>query len=434
MVSSRRKPGELQSWRQVIKKLSFEGEARGDMNKAIKRFFATASLMPLAVMLPINLTATPTPTPFRSSEFSDAYGLENNGNTLDIAAGTEYDYQVDVSGLDVNLACVKNNYVTVKSARVDILRLGCAKIIGSPRNSAEESAQAYAQANHLGVWAPVSSASATPSSSAPSTVSPTPGTSVRRGPWFGAVFHWLGAHISLVLAILSCPVIIWLVRRFSIFLHKRKVNIIIVGVVAAGKTVLWTRWRELYDPSPQPSFSRVEARIEPVELRKWTLLPTVIDTPGTQPEHLLSEVLRTRGISRAVRSRTKHVLVQVLSPCRDDAPRKGADFAVPDTHYVAEQLGYTESLPLALARQQDPRIKLDMVIMFVTKFDLFSDANPKDSPRAALNDIELMFKKHQKIMRDACKGSDIPFTWIIGSSKKEWGIEDLKKSINRIIQ
>lgn len=378
-----------------------------------------AYLLPLAIILAPTPGPTVSPVPFKSFNYSGVYQLENNGTILDMDVGRETDYHVDVSGLAVNLSCASSHVVDLDAARLELLRMGCARIIGTLRSPDEENAEKYAKAHHLGMWAP----SVSPSS-----------TTSKRHSWITVLLHWISVNIGLVLAILSCPVLVWLTRRISILFHKRRVNIIIAGVVAAGKTGLWTRWREQYDPSPNPSTSRVAARIDPVQLLNWTLLPNIIDIPGTQPEHLLAEVLRPRGINRAARARTKNVLVHVLSPCRQYAPPAGTQFATIDPIYVAEQKGYTESLPLALVRQHDPRLRLDLVIMFATKFDLFDSVNPKDAQGPALHNIEQVFKDHQKIIREACKEADVPFKWIVGSSKKEWGVEDLKNTVNRIIQ
>ena len=298
-----------------------------------------------------------TPTPFNSFTFSGAYQLENNGNTLDVGTGNEVEYHIDVSGLSVNLSCAKNFTLDLNAVRVELLRNGCARIVGTARDPAEQAAQEQAKASHLGIWAP--SASSSPTATAGES-SPT-ATAGERHSWIANFFHWINTHklvsFSTGLAILGSPLLLmflaWIVR----LAHKRKVNIIIAGVSAAGKTALWTRWREQYDPNPQPSTSRAVARLEPVELRKWTLQPKVIDTPGTQPEHMLAEILRPKGFRGAIaKSRTKHVLVYVVSPCSQQSAAPSGPF---DAIYIAKQEGHASSLPLALVRQHDPRIKLE---------------------------------------------------------------------------
>ena len=132
-----------------------------------------------------------------------------------------------------------------------------------------------------------------------------------------------------------------------------------------------------------------------------------------------------------MKSRTKHVLVYVVSPCSlPTAPPSGPFDAI----YIAKQEGHASSLPLALVRQHDPRIRLNLVIMFATKFDLLDNVHPKDSVGSARADMTTAFKPHRELIQAACKEANIPFKWIIGSAERNWAIDELRISLGKVLQ
>lgn len=387
----------------------------------MKRIVVSAYFLPVAAMSVVQQAPSPPSVITSTYPYSNPYGLSNNGRTLEVAVGTETNYGIDVSGLQVNLACAHTiGDLNLKKARITLLDNGCASIIGTPLDSAESGAQAKAKSKKIGIWAP----DATPTETKPA--------------GNGGLIHWLLTHklisfasVGVVLAVLNSP---WLVKFFGWllgFLHKRKVKIIIAGATSAGKTGLWTRWREQYDHNPSPTRSVNRSKLNPVELRKWTLEPIAIDTAGSRPQDVLQGIIRPRGLrGRLWQARTKHVLVYVVSPTPTPTAASGKQF---DQLFIAKQEGYTH-LPLALISNSDPRFKLDLVVMFATKYDLLDNVPPKDSGGTAPADMSKAFGPHRELLSSACKRANVPFTWLIGSAERDWSIDQLTRSLGQVIQ
>ena len=394
------------------------------MTRVIRLAICSASMIHVA----ISGFANPAPPTPASSPYSFifAYGISNNGNTLNVAAGAQTNYNVNVTGLRVNLQCAKKtHFSSLANARTDLLTQGCAKIVGTPLDTAEENAQATAKSDHVGIWAVK------------------PGRNQRTSPGFIArSWHWIEKHklasISLVLAILAAPLLWKLAAWVAQLFYKRKVNIIIAGVPAAGKTGLWIAWKDEYELGPAgqikglaPTVGVRRTGLEPVELRKWTLQPFITDTAGAEPWRVLEGIRRPRGLRGAIlQRRTKRVLVYVVAPCPQEEVASGDPF---DTDYIKTQFGYT-SLPVAIIGQGDPRIKPNMVIMFATKFDLVSPASVQESDGTAASKVAVAFQQHREFVESACRQANIPFTWLVGSAVRGWNIAQLRKILAGVVK
>jgi hypothetical protein len=342
--------------------------------------------------------------------------ISNNGRTLEIGEGNETDYNIDISGLYVDLGCVENARLSnVSDIRAELLKQGCARIVGAPTDAAEQTAQAQAKANHIGLWSQPSGA--------------------------GKFVQWVKTHklisipsIGLLLAVLASP-LLWLLFRWIIkVFFRRKVNIIITGAASAGKTGLWMAWKDEYNAGEisgiPPTAGTHRAKIEPVMLDKWTLQPALIDVAGAEPYNVLQGIQSPRGLKGVVvRQRTKRVLLYVVAPTPEETKANGSPF---DASYIAMQKGYAH-LPVAIIGQHNPSIRPDLVIMFATKFDLLSDKEPTNSnPKA--NEMVTAFRSHRELVESTCKRANIPFRWIIGSAKNNWNIGLLRKSLWEVIK
>lgn len=378
---------------------------------------SAALLAPIAFAF-MSIWSNPSPpAPITHFSYISPYQISTNGRALQVAAGNETDYNVDISGLRVNLKCAENvTFSSINSIRLDLLRQGCAQIIGGPLDSAEKNAQAQAQANHVGFWAQSSG--------------------------IGKFLQWIKTHklisypgIILFLAILSSPLLLKFGRWIYQLFYKRKVKIIIAGVAAAGKTGLWKAWRDEYAVISKidPTVGMEPAGIEPVTLEKWTLRPTLIDAAGGEAWYVLQEIQGARGlvgiIGRITRRRTKRVLVYVVAPSPQEEATVGAVF---DESYVVKQEGYAY-LPMAIIKQNDPKIRPDLVMMFATKFDLLSKISPNDADGNEVAELERVFESHRKLVESACTAANIPFVWIVGSAKRGWNIDKLRKGLGKLI-
>jgi hypothetical protein len=374
-------------------------------------------LAPIA-FIAVGVWSSPSPpTSFNRFTFTNPYQISNNGDTLKLAIGSETDYNIDISGLQVDLKCAESVSISsIYSVRVDLLRQGCARIIGVPANSTERNAQAQAQVSHLGLW------------TQPSGVT--------------SLYQWIKTHkiisyssTGLFLALISSPFILKLCRWIIDIFYRKKVRIILAGVASVGKTGLWTAWKDEYTAITQlhPTVGMQPTTIAPVMLERWTLHPTLIDAAGGEAWHVLKEIQGPRGLRGIIgtisRRRTKRVLVYVVAPCPQEDGAIGATF---DAGYVGKQEGYA-SLPMAIIRQSDPKIRPDLVIMFGTKFDILSGISPNDSDGTAIAEMQKNFTPHLQLISSACTTANIPFAWIIGSAKRRWNIDQLRKCLGQVI-
>jgi hypothetical protein len=241
----------------------------------------------------------------------------------------------------------------------------------------------------------------------------------------------------LILAAAASPWLIKFAGLIVAFFYRRRIDIIIAGAAAAGKTGLWRAWKDEYslgasgqiaDLAPTSGIQR--AGIEKVMLEKWTLQPTLIDAGGAEPWHVLAGIQGTKGFKGVIRRRRKRVLLYVVAPCVDEEVASRDPF---DESYIAKQEGYT-SLPMALIRQPDRKARPHLVVMFATKFDLLSNISPRDSDGKQVEKMAVTFKQHRELVESTCNAAKVPFTWIVGSAKRGWGIDQLRISLAKVIK
>jgi hypothetical protein len=376
-----------------------------------------AFLLLFALWLPASASQA-SPSPFSTSSFLNIYQITSNGQQLYVARYGEVDYSVDTSGLYIDVTCAQNAQLsTVDNIRIDLLRQGCARITGTPLDSAEEAAQAQAKAAHVGLW-----------------------SQPRSG--VGRVAEWAKKHqlisastLVLVLAVVGCVPLIKLIGWLVALFYRRKVDVIIAGTPAAGKTGLWTEWKDYYSSGTSGQISNLpvtsgvhKTPVEPIMLEKWTLQPTLVDIGGAEPWHVLEGIQGPRGLRGAIRRKRKRVLLYVVAPCAEETV---SGQPINET-YVAKQAGYSY-FPVAIIKQPAAKVRPDSVIMFATKFDLLSAISPGDSNGNEAEKIASTFKEHHDLVKNACETSKVPFTWIIGSAKRGWGIEQLRKSVEKVM-
>jgi hypothetical protein len=391
-----------------------------------QRLGAFVALIALG-LVPASSTPAP-PSPYGTSSVLNILQI-STGNKLQVVQYYGTYYNVDISGLHVDLTCAQNARLsTINNVRIDLIRQGCARIIGAPADSAEEMAQAQAKANHVGLWAPPK---------------PKPKPQSRPSSWH-KVLEWIKKHqlvsastIGLILAAAASPWLIKFAGWIVAFFYRRRVDIIIAGAAAAGKTGLWRAWKDEYSPGASGQItalaptSRVErTEIEKVMLEKWTLQPTLIDAGGAEPWHVLTGIQGTKGFRGVIRRRRKRVLLYVVAPCVDEEVASGDPF---DKGYIAKQEGYT-SLPTALIGQPDRKRRPNLVIVFATKFDLLSNISPRDSDGKQVERMAFAFKEHRELVESACNTAKIPYTFIVGSAKRGWGIDQLRINLAKVMK
>jgi hypothetical protein len=390
--------------------------------------FSAFLILILFGLAPASASPAP-PSPYDTSSVLNILQISTaNGNQLQVAQFNGTYYNVDISGLRVDLECAQNAKLsTLANIRIDLIRQGCARITGVPASQAEETAQSQAQASHIGLWA-----------------RPEPKPKPHPVSWFRHVVEWVKKHqlisattIGLILTAAASPWLIRFVGWILAFFYRRRVDIIIAGARSAGKTGLWLAWKDEYNPGASgqitglaPTAGVEKARIDDVTLEKWTLVPTLIDAGGAEPWHVLEAIQGTSAFKRAMRRRRKRVLLYVVAPCVDEQVATPEPF---DENYIARQEGYT-SLPMALIRQPDRKARPHLVIMFATKFDLLSKISPRDSDGKQAERMATTFRQHRELVESTCRDAKVPFTWIVGSAKRTWGIDQLRISLAKVLR
>jgi hypothetical protein len=158
----------------------------------------------------------------------------------------------------------------------------------------------------------------------------------------------------------------------------------------------------------------------------------IIDPPGASADRLTDLLLG--GDPGAMRA-----LVVALAPVRMDrwdktsndprlAPKPEPFGQFVDNEYVQEQFGALQ-LPMGILSSSSLRrfdARFDLVVVFITKFDLFSYTDQIDNThgRTMMNEV---FKDHIDRIAQACtrRGLAKPVV-IVGSANKAWGYTELE--------
>jgi len=302
-----------------------------------------------------------------------------------------------------------------KPAR-QLLEIGFARL-RSPENASSDlrNAQIKAQNLRLGMWkGGTSIAQATDNPSAES-----------GGGRIATVVRFIKNVPTLAWALLGTLSVLGIsVAQLGSFLHKKyyiekRVNMLVIGEEAAGKTALLLR---LHDPriSPeillgtQPTMAIVKSRLrDPIPYSgRFQIYPQPVDVPGSK-----------YGMALDSLHDKYDVLLIVLSHNKERAAKE------PDVEYIAHQLELVRILVAGAIDSKRMR-KPKALILFISKFELLSQLPPWDSGAAAARRrVDVIFGGHITTARDAAKRNNIPFTNIVGSSVANWNCESVTKFI-----
>jgi hypothetical protein len=201
--------------------------------------------------------------------------------------------------------------------------------------------------------------------------------------------------------------------------NQRKIDALIIGMAAAGKTAFVEAWREsnvseddLLNLNPTISPATV-GHSTPIPFGRYEIYPYVTDTPGSNPGIVLDEIIGNR---RHIR---KTVWIIVLAPVQLNRHPVSTRF---DDSYILQQQGYVDSFVSAVLTARSIT-KPRLVVAFISKFDLYSTAPPNDTSSASARQaLETAFAPHLTAIKDACATQDITYRLIVGSSVKRWSI------------
>ncbi|MEV0900990.1 GTPase domain-containing protein [Actinoplanes sp. NPDC049802] len=323
--------------------------------------------------------------------------------------------EVDVSDMRIDPACAFYYYWSPNgNIRISLLRQGCATLLPGKGTPEEQEAQQQAPK-------PSASASAGPAAAGQGETPSDTWPKVRT--WLAG--NWLDA-LGVVLAIgFGITGLGWYVSRRD----RRKVRVLLAGAPSAGKSGLWRAMKDGTAPSGlRPSVGRsVPAKLDPIPFGTYTLYPAVTDTAGSEPWVVLDEM----GIRRN-RKRQKLVLVVVASPVSgDNRVSTPGDF---DDAFIKRQEGYM-SLPRGIIGSADKYRRPDLVVFFVSKFDLVSAVAPTDSTATgARQKVTAAFREHARLLDSVCRDKGVPYQFVIGSATEGWGIDTVTKKLQGVIK
>jgi hypothetical protein len=222
--------------------------------------------------------------------------------------------------------------------------------------------------------------------------------------------------------------VFWIISQAIRISRRVEVSLILLGPKSAGKSWLWARLdnseisvADLGKLGPTPSVKKSSKQVRPKLLGRFEVHPYYVDVPGGEPGRHFEEMTRKRLLKR-----NKTIFLLTLST----TPAVGKD---PDNHdlaYISEQLGYT-ALPLGLITAGKTK-KPSMCIIVITKFDLYSDREPKHSSSAnAVKSLKETFKPHIARLEEACKSAGIPFDVLFCSAREGWGVDSIYNRLEK---
>lgn len=281
---------------------------------------------------------------------------------------------------------------TPDAIRIELLERGLAKFKSSGSGSdVERSAQARARQDQIGVWAP-------------SLISQL-GT--------GAVFI-VGSGLFLAA---------WQAIRNR--RRRRRVDLFLVGEVAAGKTVFM---KALLQPNLKKSdllkqaptaVAKIQRTENALRIGRFEVTTNVTDNAGAQPGQLLD------GLSSIAQRR---VIVLVVAPTRLNEGRP--EF---DEEFIKRQNVNADTLIKGVVESRHSS-GTELFVLFASKFDLFAADPPVAGGAKQVADrYRAAFAEADASLSQACKKKRIKYRFIIGSSVERWGVREVVDSIETVL-
>lgn len=311
--------------------------------------------------------------------------------------------------------------------RTLLLSRGYAKII-DPRFASNEEidAQTNAQTSNLRIWKLALRPTATPALPDINTNNPILGklSKINWGLWGG--YAWQG-----FLILMGGGFVVWLVQELVKWLKRelrqRRFSLLIIGEASSGKTALLKTWvnpnvskREILSTQKSRSTNK-EVKPSVITRGRFEITPKMTDVPGSKPSSVLDELQDSLNKG----------LVVVIAPFeKNGSPdyettqllKIPADI---DMKYIHVQLGYIQSLVAAVLGAKNTK-KPSIIVLYISKFDLFSKLHPADSAAANVRrQIETLFLEHIDNLKAASKKAGIRFEVVIGSPAEKWNTKEV---------
>ena len=194
---------------------------------------------------------------------------------------------------------------------------------------------------------------------------------------------------------------------------ERKISLMLIGKESAGKTALLHRLLDrkmtegdILKLSPTASDSTTK-HSSFIAKGRFELYPEVTDIPGTAYGSVWNYLFRGKS----------HVAIIVVAPTKKNNPSGSSR----DDSYLDIQLGYIQANIEGALGSNVIKRKPKSLILFINKFDLYSNYPPDDSQSSNHEkEIRAIFERHERSITSAAKRAGIPFHIIIGSALKGW--------------
>jgi hypothetical protein len=246
-------------------------------------------------------------------------------------------------------------------------------------------------------------------------------TSLDREYLMSLISFWGGLSAAIVAGA-------WVLKQAIRASRRVEVSLLLLGPKSAGKTWLWARLdnpeiavADLEKLNPTPSVQQTRKPIHPRLMGRFEVYPVYIDVPGGEPGRHHEQMTKKRFLKR-----NKCIFMLTLSTTPDVADKDNTI----NQKFIDEQLGYV-SLPLALITSANS-IKPAMCMVVITKFDLFSDREPKHAgSSSAISKLYAFFQPHIARLEQACKTRNVPFEVMYCSARDGWGIDSIYNRLEK---
>jgi GTPase SAR1 family protein len=214
---------------------------------------------------------------------------------------------------------------------------------------------------------------------------------------------------------------------------ERQLKLLIIGEPSTGKTALYKTLSnenvtkdEILSLIPTRHIN--VSKPQKIPHGKYEIIPELRDMPGSDYS----------GIWENLFGKRKHAILFVLAAVQDNFFKKvnGAwekqKFTKSDidSKYLDVQFGVLKAYLGGISAKSVKRKKPKIIIIFINKFDIFSNLKPSDSSSTqTAKEIRELFKEHIKFAENEAKKAKVKCKIIIGSTLKRWGTQEALETI-----
>ncbi len=346
--------------------------------------------------------------------------------------------KIDFSDLDISsekldktdpLDTIFFNELNEVNLRKYLLKSGFAKLRKEElANNDDIEAQHYAQRHKVGLWSNMTDKPPIKDKEPPSKKDKSPekfywqvfGENVLQ---FTREWGGIGAFIASLYGL-------W--KGIQFYHKRRKLTLLFLGARSSGKSTLFKRLftpnekpRECNSPETTPKTAATTDKTKP--WGRYEVTPIYVDTAGGAPHEQMTEMLRHDNFLTKLIRPNRYVWIIMLATTEKRVTMKDLEEKKIDSGFISEQLGYL-ALPIAMLQMVNIP-KPDMIVICLSKFDLFSEHEPFHTASAEAKKLfENLFAEHTKRIKSAT-GKNIPVVVESCSACEDWRVKNIKDAI-----